>query len=337
MSEHEESTAGAQLIATGKTVVSSQIGDMRSIAVVAPRNPDDVLRRCMYEVERVQEWAENGFYDRPIGDGKRVQGVSVTLTRILSRNWGNCNVRSHLVGVTGEDAGEVYQMGAVFIDLETNFALERIYPVSVMAWRRDEGYVLLQGEKLMQALLIGASKAERNVVSAGLPDWLVETVYLHCRKIAADSTRKQMGAVVQWFQSLGVTREQLERAVDADDLYKLNEDQLGRLRGIKNALRDGELKASELGAVDDEVSEASDTATLDDVLGAGASKTGGRGPESDDLADKLKASLETKPSAPEQLRDLKSDAPAAEEESSPPESGGTNVVPITPARKDPGF
>ena len=100
--------APTQLISEGYTIVSATHREMRAISMQSKRDIDDVLRRVLYEIGRVPEWAANGYYNRPIGDGKNVVGASVTLTRIVARNWGNCSVRSHLIGVTGDEGNETY-------------------------------------------------------------------------------------------------------------------------------------------------------------------------------------------------------------------------------------
>ncbi len=321
---------GSQLVAAGATLVKVTHEAMQAVSIQRPRDLEKINQAIIAELDRVQEWAIRGFYRKPVGDGVMATGPSVYLTRIVARNFGNCSVRSYLA----HQSDEIIQLSGVFLDLESNYLAERMQTVSAFAWRKGRGdakgyYETLVGEKLMQAILIGASKAERNAVSAGVPDWIMQAAFAKCQKLASDDTKKQLSKMVQTFATLGVSTEALVRHFDGEPLEKLSDDQYADLRGLATGIQNRDISPADIGALPgDELpaehAQASDTATLDGVLEAGAAKTGGRGPEADDLAGKLTESL-------------KPDAEPTEEASSPPEPESTNVVPITPVRKDPGF
>ncbi len=351
MTEPEELNGATKLVEGGATLVQVTNETMRAVSVGTPRDLDDVLRRVIYEIERVPAWAEAGFYDRPVGDGKRVAGASVTLTRIIARNFGNCSLRSYLHSKSGEIGDETFQMSGVFTDYQTNYMIERPFPVSSRAWRKADGYVVLEGEKLMQALLIGASKAERNAAAAGVPDFIMQSAFERCRQIAADTTKKQLSALVTWFQEHGVSRESLERELDGTSLDALDDEQLARVRGLANAIRDRELRPSEIGGRDDAPEAVSDeeaAATIEDVLGSGSEITGGRAAD-DTLAADLQASLVT-PGPPDDFdliagrrAELEAELAALEnavETASPaapqaaPTEAASNVTPLRPPAPD---
>lgn len=269
-------SGGEQAVLAGHTMVQTTHSDMRAISVQVPRKPAAILQAVLAELEAVPKWAEKCYYDRPIGGGERVVGANVVLTRIVARHWGNCSIRDYVADqTTDKDGVQMIQCAAQFIDLETNYALQRVYPVSSMAWRRSGGYVLLEGEKLSQAVLIGLSKAERNVVLAAIPEFVIQTAFETCRRIAAKSVKGKMAAWLDFFLKKGVTREMLEEELGGS-LDKLNDDQLARFKGLANALEDHEMKASDIGGRDEDEPTEDATKTVDQVLGGGATTTDGR-------------------------------------------------------------
>ncbi len=333
-------TEGAQLVAAGATMVKITQESMQAISVQRPRELEKVLLAIIEELDRVPDWAARGFYRRKISATEYATGPSVYLTRLVSRQFGNCSVRSYLSTQTPE----VIQIAGVFIDLERNFLAERMQAVSPMAWRKGRGnakgyYETLAGEKLMNAILIGASKAERNAVAVGVPDWIMQAAFSRCRSLAADDTKKRLSAMVQQFAALGVSREQLDRHFEGKPLEKLTDDEYADLRGIYTAVSDRETMPAEIGALPEdeepaEVKEAS--ATLDTVLGSDALTTGG-------------TSAETPGGPPnEQVSKggaTRDKASPADTEAAPTEGAvGATVTPIKPAAAppieddyDPGF
>lgn len=311
---------GSQLVAAGATLVKVTHEAMQAVSIQRPRDLEAINLAIITEIDRVQEWAIRGFYRRKISQTEYATGPSVYLTRIVARNFGNCSVRSYLSSQTDE----IYQLAGVFLDLETNVLFERMQPVSVLSWRRGpEGgsgyYETLSGEKLSTALVAGSSKAERNAVAAGVPDWIMQAAFKKCRKLAADDTKKRLSSMITVFASLGVSREQLDRHFDGKNLEKLDDDQYADLRGLATGVQDGDISASEIGRVEGEAQAEteSDTSTVEAVIGDGASS-----PKGDELADKLKASL--KPS------------PDTAEEPVPAETGGgADVVPIAGKKNRP--
>ncbi len=283
MSSDSDYSEGNQLVAAGATLVRVTHEAMQAVSIQRPRDLEKINQAIIAELDRVQEWAIRGFYRKPVGDGVTATGPSVYLTRIVARNFGNCSVRSYLANQTDE----IIQLSGVFLDLETNYLAERMQTVSAHAWRkgRDDSkgyYETLTGEKLMNVILIGASKAERNAVAAGVPDWILQSAFLKCQKLAADDTKKRLSAMVLNFSALGVSREQLDRHFGGADLEKLSDEQYADLRGLFTAVSDHEISASEIGALPEdeqppEVTEAN--ATLDTVLGSDAQTTSGTSAE----------------------------------------------------------
>jgi hypothetical protein len=186
-------------------------------------------------------------------------------------------VRSYLVGETAEG---IYSLAGVFIDLEANVVVERVLPVSILAWRTGSGggagrYDELHGEKLMQSLLVGASKAERNVISAGVPDWLMQQAFVRCKQLAAENSRSKLGEMIEHCEQKGVRREQLERALGSALDASLSDDQIVMLRGFANGLTSGDTKAADIGLEKEAEPEKAEAADVAAIIAAGAEVTSG--------------------------------------------------------------
>jgi hypothetical protein len=225
------------------------------------------------ELDLSPDLASRGFFNLTKGDSVII-GPSVHLARLVLRNFENASVRSHLVGETAEG---IYSVAGVLVDFEKNVVFERVLPVSVLAWRTagSGGYVELKGEQLMQALLIGASKAERNVIAAGVPDSLMQQAFVRCKQLAAENSRSKLGEMIEHCEQFGVTRVQLERALGAPLDAKLSDDQIVMLRGFANGLTSGDVKAPEIGVEAEPEPQAAQPVDVDAIISAGATVTKG--------------------------------------------------------------
>jgi hypothetical protein len=253
-------SAGEALVSQGATIMRVEHDSMLAISKQRPRDHEKILRAVLKEIDLVPAQASRGYYSIPYNDGDRttyVTGHSIYLARILFRNWGNSAVRSYVASETDD---KVF-LSAVFTDLEENSRTER--PFVVSKWQKRKGrMVLLEGQWLMQAIQAGASKAERNAITAGIPDWLTQSAYEQIRRIAADEVKQNLSAIVEGFMRQGVTRERLEKHL-GKPLEKLGNEELADLRGTFNALRDKEQTPESIGADPDEPQEAS---TVEQVL-----------------------------------------------------------------------
>jgi hypothetical protein len=252
-------TPGESLVAGGATLMRIEHDSMMAISKQTPRDHEKILADVIKELDMVPAQAARGFYTIPYSDGAgstNVTGPSIYLARILLRNWGNASTRAYVVDET-ED--KIF-LGGVFTDMEKNIRVER--PFVVSKWQKRRGRMVhLEGQWLMQAIQAGASKAERNVIIAGIPDWLTQSAYNKVRGIAANETKQHLSKIVEGFMRHGVTRERLEKHL-GKPLEKLCDEELADLRGTFNALRDKEQSPESIGA---DLGE-SEPSTVEDVL-----------------------------------------------------------------------
>lgn len=270
--EPEPASGGEALVASGATLMRVEHEAMLAVSMQRQRDKNHVLKSVLEDLEMVPSLAERCFYTIPYKDQGRtveVSGPSIHAARNIAREWGNCSAKAV---ITGEDGEKVYLAG-IFVDLQTNVRFERPLTVSRYLKKRSGERLKLSDQKLMQAIGAGASKAERNAILAGLPDWLVQSYDRKARKLAADEVRQNLSRMIEAFMEFGVTREKLEAYMEMP-LERMTDEQLADLRGIYNSLKDKMVTPEEVFTEKPEATEDA-TGTVDDVVGAGADVTDG--------------------------------------------------------------
>jgi hypothetical protein len=263
------------MVASGATLMKIENENMQAMSLAHPRNERKVLSGALEELEQYPDLAARYYYSIPYAEERgsdrkvEVKGPSVHAALSLARRWGNCVVRGFQVG---EDEDKVYLSG-VFLDMETNFRVERPHAVSKFIRRRDGKTQALREQRLIMAIQAGASKAMRNAILNGLPDGLVEAFYGRARSVAAREAKERWSKMLTAFREFGVSREMIEDHL-GHPLEKVTENEVADLIGIYNALNDGQVQATDIfGKRTKPDPEA--TSTVDDVMAQGADVTGG--------------------------------------------------------------
>lgn len=286
----DEMSAGEALVAGGAALVRAENEGMSVIAIQRPRDEKKIHKAALAELELVPRLAARAYYTLPFknhvrGCRKRktcncptnyVRGMSVKGAMSLARRWGNCAATVRVIDDTLESA----TLEGVFLDLETNARF--CTPKVVSKWRTWDGKrVRLWDADLEKLIAATASKAKRNAILDGLPDWLVEDYYQTARRIALEEeTKANAGSqeslaerIVKAFGGYSVTAEMIERRL-GHPLDKLTDEEVLDLRGIMNALRDKEITVEE--AFEPEPEELpKNESDVDTVLAGGAKTTGG--------------------------------------------------------------
>ena len=263
------------LVLSGATIMKVENETMSAVSVARPRNEKTVLEGAIAELELYPDLAASNFYSIPYGESRGsdrkvlVEGPSIHAALALARRWGNCVTRSMQVG---EDEEKVYLSG-VFLDLETNFRVERPFTVSKLFRHRDNRVEALREQRLIQAIQSGASKSIRNAILAGLPRGFVETFYRRARAIAEREAKTTWSKLLEAFREFGVTKEMIEANIGRP-IEKITDSEIVDLRGIYNAIKEGATTTGEAFARRDTKGK-DETGTVDDILGGGAEVTGG--------------------------------------------------------------
>jgi hypothetical protein len=280
------------MIEQGAAVVRIENDTMQRIALQRPRDEARVLEGAIKELDIVPALSERIYYSIPYknhvqGCSDRrncncpqdyVRGVSIRGAENLVRRWGNASVTCRVV----DETEEAVHLEGVFLDLETNVRMASPRKVSKFKTWKGRRQALYD-DQLSQAVAAESSKAMRNAILNGLPDWLVESYYQRARSIAVEAIKEPRGGqdnltpgerVVMAFAEFGVTSEQVEDVI-GKPIAEFTDDDLANLRGLYSAVRDGEKRVEEVFPEAKEDTPSSDTKSVDDVLKGGGQTTGG--------------------------------------------------------------
>lgn len=271
-----------EALGQGHALVKLQDDQLQQISVATPRLSGElILEQAIKEIELFPELTSENYYSIPYKDrsGQQerttyVQGVSVKGSNNLARLWGNCAVSQGVLEVRENDATVV----GTFLDYESRVIFRAEHRCSRFQTRRGGSTVRLDENRWNMLIASTASKAKRNATLDGLPSWLKARYFQHCLKIAAGKVKdeaKQRGTqpwqeIVKAFKTLGVERSDLEKLL-GHPVTKVNDDELGRLRGIYNGIKSGDLDKEGVFSS----TEQEPTGNVDEALAAGAETTAG--------------------------------------------------------------
>jgi hypothetical protein len=236
-----------------------------------PRSIVQFQRRALEMVTLDEETAASCIYCRPVGrkkdekTGKWVEeyakGLSVRTAEIVGACYGNLRVGAMVVEQT-----ERYVKARGFAhDLESNFASTSEVIESTVT---KDGKPFSERMRVVVAKACVA-KARRDATFQVVPKALCKALEEAARKVAigdATTLGQRRSAVMAWIAQLGVPAERVFAVLGVNGESEIGLDQLETLRGIKTAIKDGELK------VDDAFPEANEGTAPKPNIGKGEAK-----------------------------------------------------------------
>lgn len=279
----------SEMLQSGAILMRIENDAMLAASLARPRDLRRVLANALAELELDPEEAHSARYsityakrgegrrDDESEDVERVEGLSIRAAETLTRNFGNCSVSARL---TGEDK-EGFTVSGCFVDLETNYRVEKFYRVSKFMRLRNGRVISLNPQRMIMALQAGASKAQRNSSLAGLPTGLKSAYERKAISVAAGgdpdakADEKTVARILEQFKKRwGLEPAQLEAALGRrehdDDTPLPREEWRGRhvadLRALWTALRDKQVTVEEVFGVGE--AKAEDIKTPDTLVRA---------------------------------------------------------------------
>ena len=213
-----------------------------------PRNLARVKENCLAIVTMDKETAEACRYTLPRG-GKTLSGPSVHLARIIAQQYGNIRVDAKVKQITEKQVISE----AVAFDLETNYAVRIEVRRSIWvdskitkdgtripAHRYNDDMITVTGNA-------ASAISFRNAVLAVIPKGLTDICYGSAlRQITGDLTSEdkiiaaRTKAVDYFKTTYNVTEDQVLKALNLRSVNQIREEQIADMRGIIQALRDGD-------------------------------------------------------------------------------------------------
>jgi hypothetical protein len=214
------------------------------MALKFPRNESESLSRVLKSCDR-PEFAEKAFYEYPRG-GTKITGISVNLAREFARYWKNI---AYGFSILMDDDNQIILEGWAW-DLESNTRISEQSSFKKLIYRKTSGWSKPDERDLRELVNKHGAIASRNCLLKLFPRDMLDMAFKAARQSVKKGVSKESIDVVKAkalkeFSEYGISSDDLSRYIDipAD---KWSDEELTQLRGIYQALKDGNLKASEI-------------------------------------------------------------------------------------------
>jgi len=226
------SLAGPESVVTQMSRSESEVQ-----AALAQRFPRDIRRsssNAMAMATLNEDMAAACFYAMPRG-GQTIEGPSVRLAEILAQCWGNIRAQSYII----EIGQTTVTARGVCWDLENNYFITQ--DRSRRITRRDgKRYGDDMIEKTCNAV---CSIAYREAVFRCIGKAVIDPIWQECRRVSIGESRSvasSWAACSGHFGKMGVQESQLLARLGHDSVSQVTRDDIGTLRGLFTAIKDGE-------------------------------------------------------------------------------------------------
>lgn len=250
----EDAGTSLALTAVDRASIDAQVATAKQY----PRSVDKAMKEALTLATLDEETAGSMFYAMPRG-GKTIEGPSARLAEVMAYSWGNLRADADIVD---EGKTTVTAMGTCF-DLEKNVAVR----VRVKRRITDKHGKRYNDDMIGVTSNAAISIALRNSVFKVIPRALVDRVYAAARKASLGQggtiTQKRQKAM-EWFAKLGVKADEVFARLGVHGLDDIGEDQLVTLRGLVNAIQEGETSVE---SVFRPTSQSEGTDDLNEALG----------------------------------------------------------------------
>src|SRR5512138_3208435 len=185
----EYTDAGAMVKATPQGAIRTSTPYQTAVAVQVPRTLSKVKAGVLEEAALMGDsWLYSWTTKNKDGSKGVVEGEGIAAARVLYRNWGNCSCPTRVASETPTH----WIFEAVFVDLEAGMSFPKLY-----RQRKPSGSMGRMGQDRAEdmAFGMGQSKAQRNAILAGMPEWLLEQAREYAKEAAEKAIRDLPGAI----------------------------------------------------------------------------------------------------------------------------------------------
>jgi hypothetical protein len=207
-----------------------------------------------------EETAGSMFYVLPRG-GKKIEGPSARFAEVVGAAYGNLRYGARIAGIEGNF---VVAEGVCF-DVQKNIAAT----VHVRRRITDREGNRFNDDMIQVTGNAACSIALRNAIFKVVPMGLVKDIYEEAKLTSigkSKSMAEKRQAAVAWFAKVGVSQEKVLETIGKRGLDDITDDDLIELRGITNAIKEGDTTIEELlGRVASK--RGIKRSSIDDVLG----------------------------------------------------------------------
>lgn len=226
-------------------MTKAELDAQHEIAMREPRSLTQFVEDAGELVTLNEETAAACVYSLPFrnsttGTTEMVRGASARFAEILQHCFRNCRVGGFLLNETATD---VVARG-MFIDLERNNTRATDVPRRIVSKSGQR----FSRDVIARTASAAISIAKRNAVLEGIPQALWQPIYQKALKvIAGDSTTLAANrkAALDYLAKQGVPATAVFSTLGVRGLEDIGLEELTTLRGLANAIKDGEVSVEE--------------------------------------------------------------------------------------------
>ena len=222
----------------------SEIDQQVATAKQYPRHLPTVLNQIQTYATMDVDTASECFYvlHRNGGNGstQTIEGLSVRMAEIIAGAWGNLRVATRIIG----NDGKTITAQAVCHDLETNVAICTEVKRSILT---KQGYTFSQDMQVVTGNA-AAAIAFRNAVLKVIPKAVTKRVIEEVKKVAmgqALDLEQQRQVLIQYFAKFNVSEQMIFDLLDITKREELDKERVFVLKGIYNAIKEGDTTVQE--------------------------------------------------------------------------------------------
>lgn len=230
------------IVESGMTAVQMSAGQfVTAMKVQQPRMKSEVLARVNEEAEII---ADDFYYCWEVnskGEKNIVEGISIKGAMAVAREYGNCATYAETVS----EGASHWEFRGIFLDLETGFTSIRSFRQRKSTGSRGK---YDQGRLEDINFQIGQSKAIRNAILNGVPQWLLSRALEKAKestanKLTSGGLEGGKQRCIDIFSRKGVKKMALENKL-RKGFPEWGKDDLVTLKGILNAIEQGQTTIS---------------------------------------------------------------------------------------------
>lgn len=236
--EHDDELDDSESTALVTTPNDAMVDVQVATAKRFPRSVAKFRKKAFELACLDEETAGECMFTLPRGQG--IEGPSVRLAEILLYSW--TNARAEAV-VIEESATHVKAQGT-FYDLERNVAVRKIVARRITdkrGNRYNDDMIVMTGNA-------ACSIALRNAVFAGIPKAIWKPIYTQARQVSigeAGAFTTNRDKIIGVFGKMKISIEKLCAWLGVNGIEDIQADELIKLRGLANAIKDGEASLEE--------------------------------------------------------------------------------------------
>jgi hypothetical protein len=245
MSAAEDSVR--EMTSTDQSMISmvsnAEISQQIATAHAYPRSLKKFRATCLEMATLTEQIADECIYALPRkenGQTKMIEGPSARLAEIVVSAWGNCRAGARVI----EEGREFVVAQGVFHDLERNSAIT--YEVRRRITNKTGNR--FSADMISVTANAACSIALRNAVFKGVPKAFWNDIYEAARHVVAGDSKtlaNRRSEALQHFQKLGATQDKILATLGVTGVEDITLDHLTTLRGLANAVKEGELTVEE--------------------------------------------------------------------------------------------